>query len=314
MKEGYRVLHTLLGLSMLLGGIFVMRWALKKALWRRLHAVLRGATRTPWRGLLLGTAAAALFQSSTTVCLITIGLVSAEYITFRKALGIILGANIGTCSTVQLVNLSIPSEYLFPAILIAILLSIYRKFRYFGIAAAGILCMFAGLNHLTEGIAGLSRLDQLTSYVVMANSQPMYGIWGGILLTTAFQSSSAATALVMVLADEGLLTITTAAYLVYGNNIGSCVSSVVFSAAAPIAARRVALAHILLNLLGVAVFYPLTPAFVWTVSYLSQDFSEQVAMLHTLFNLLSSLIGLVLIHQFAGLVERLTPGHFIFKK
>jgi phosphate:Na+ symporter len=167
--------------------------------------------------------------------------------------------------------------------------------------------MFVGLDLLVEGISSLSRLEEMSEYLIMAKSQPLYGIWGGIIATIIFQSSSAATALLMLLADMGLVDINTAAFVIYGNNIGSCASSVVFSAAAPSAARRVALSHILLNVLGVVFFFPITPVLITVAEMLSPDFSGQVAAIHTLFNVLSSLLILPLFNQFAALICLLIP-------
>lgn len=301
------MLNILLGLALLLGGIFVMRYGLKKALWHRLQGVLGKLTKTPGRGLMLGTVTAALFQSSTTVCLITIGLVSADYMSFRQALGIILGANIGTCSTVQLVSLSVPIEYILPLLALSLLLCASAKQRNLGLALTGLVSLFAGLELLVTGISGLAQLSEMTEYLVLANSQPLYGIWGGILATLMFQSSSAATVLLMLLADMGLVDIHTAAYVIYGNNIGSCLSSVVFSAAAPVAARRVAMSHILLNVLGVIIFYPLTHWLIRAAGLLAGDFSGQVAVIHTLFNIISSLMVLPVFNQFAKLICLLIP-------
>ncbi|MDF2875031.1 MAG: Na/Pi-cotransporter II-related protein [Sporomusa sp.] len=301
------MLNILLGLALLLGGIFLMRYGLKKALWHRLQGALGKLTKTPGRGLVLGTITAALFQSSTTVCLITIGLVSADYMSFRQALGIILGANIGTCSTVQLVSLSIPLEVILPLLLLSLLLSISGRQRYLGLALSGLLSMFAGLDLLVKGISSLAQLTEMAEYLVLANCQPLYGIWGGILATLMFQSSSAATVLLMLLADMGLVDINTAAYVIYGNNIGSCVSSIVFSAAAPVAARRVAMSHILLNVLGVIVFFPVTHWLIAAAGLFTDDFSGQVAVIHTLFNILSSIMVLPVFNQFVNLICLLIP-------
>ncbi|TWH45700.1 Na/Pi cotransporter family protein [Sporomusa sp. KB1] len=301
------MLAVFLGIGMLLGGIFVMRYGLKKALWHRLYIALEKLTKTPWRGLLLGTVTAAAFQSSTTVCLITIGLVSADYMSFRQALGIILGANIGTCSTLGLVNLTLPSNYIWVLMLFCFVLGIFRRMRYVSFACIGLLSMFAGIELLVQGIASISELEQVTEYLILAKTQPFYGILGGLIVTIVFQSSSAATALLMVLADRGVVDITTAVYIVYGNNIGSCVSSVVFSAVAPLAARRVALSHILLNVLGVVSFLPITQFFIIVAEWITIDFSGQVAAIHILFNLLSSIAGLLLFDQFTKLVFFLIP-------
>jgi phosphate:Na+ symporter len=301
------MLAVFLGIGMLLGGIFVMRYGLQKALWYQMRIALEKLTKTPWRGLLLGIVAAAAFQSSTTVCLITIGLVSADYMSFRQALGIILGANIGTCSTLGLLNLAVTSAYILPLLVLCLFLSIFRKMRYISVACMGLLSMFAGIDLLVQGIASASELDQVTEYLILARNQPFYGIWGGIIVTIVFQSSSAATALLMLLADRGVVDITTAAYVVYGNNIGSCVSSVIFSAAAPLAARRVAMSHILLNVFGVISFLPITRFLISVSEWVTTDFSVQVATMHTLFNLLSSIAVLALFDHFTKLVFFLIP-------
>lgn len=299
--------HVLLGISMLLGGIFTMRYGLKKALWQQLHVVLARLTNTPWRGLVLGTIAAALLQSSTTVCLITIGLVSADYMTFRQALGIVLGANIGTCSTVQLVNMAVPLEYLLPLLLLCGLLCMFKKLRYVSLACTGLLGMLVGVDLLVSGISALTQLQAVSQYLMMAQDQPLYGIWGGVLATLVFQSSSAATALLMLMTERGIVDINTAAYVVYGNNIGSCVSSIVFSAAAPTAARQVALSHILLNIAGVAFFFPVTGLLITAAGWCTSDFSGQVAAIHTYFNVLSSLIVLPFFDRFVNIILWLIP-------
>lgn len=304
------MIYVCLGIGLLLSGIFIMRYGLKKALWYRLRIILKQTTKTPFRALVLGTVSAAVLQSSTTVCLITIGLVGSEYMSFNQALGVILGANIGTCSTVQLVNLSLPLNLLLPALLGSLLLSLFKRLRYFCLAIAGLLCMLAGLVYLTDGIAALSEMSQVHSYIRVAQSNPLYAIWGGLLITLAFQSSSAATACLMLFISEGFIDLTTAAYVVYGNNIGSCISSVIFSAAAPLAARRVALSHILLNVFGAALFFPLTGILVSFAEIMASDLGNQVAALHLLFNVLSSLIAFLLLKPFTRLIYVVIPDRY----
>lgn len=301
------MIYALIGIGLLIAGIFIMRYGLKKALWHKLHILLKQATKTPLRALTLGTLSAAILQSSTTVCLITIGLVSSGYVTFIQALGIILGANIGTCSTVQLVNLSLPLELLLPALLFSLLLGLHSRIRYISLAFTGLLCMLTGLTFLTDGIAALSEVSHIHAYIRAAQSNPLYAIWSGILITLAFQSSSAATAFLMLFISENLIDLSTAAYIVYGNNIGSCISSVIFSAAAPLAARRVALAHILLNLLGTLIFFPITDILVAAAEHLASEPGNQVAAIHFLFNISSSLAAMCLLKQFTKFIYFLIP-------
>lgn len=298
----------LIGTALLLGGIFFMRLGLQKILWTRLQRFLSQLTSTPWRGLLVGIIAAAIMQSSTAVSLLTIGLVHAEYLSFYQGLGIILGANIGTCSTVQLMAISVPENIIMPLFAFTLLLTItIKKFRYLGMALSGLLSMFIGMSILSEALNTISEFTTVIDYLLSAKENPLYGIIGGIIITLLFQSSSAATGILMVLASDGIIDLTTATYVVYGNNIGSCLSSLIVGVTASLSAKRLAAAHILLNILGVIIFLPLTNILVKTATYLTADFAGQVAIVHTLFNIISSLAVLPVVHQYANLVMLLIP-------
>ncbi|EAX47896.1 Na+/Pi-cotransporter [Thermosinus carboxydivorans Nor1] len=305
----YILIVMFAGVGMLVGGIFLMRFGLKRLLWRRFQRLLQSMTVTAWRGLLVGTAAAALMQSSTAVSLVTIGLVSAEYLTFYQGLGIILGANIGTCSTVQLLTISLPDHYFLPLLVLSLIMAVFsQKLRYVSLAVAGLASMFIGLSLISDLIGQLPQIETIIDYLTKERSNPLYGIMGGIILTFLFQSSSAATGALMVLAADGIIDLTTAAYVVYGNNIGSCLSSVIVGSAAPLAAKRVAAAHIILNVAGALIFLPLTELLTSVAAWITADFGAQVAMVHTLFNIISSLAVLPFIRQFSRLIAALVPG------
>jgi len=285
-----------------------MRYGLQQAFLTSLRHILIRLTLSPWRGLAVGTVAAALLQGSTIVSLTTIGLVSAGYLSFYRSLGIILGANIGTCSTVNLLTLTPPKHYLLPLMIIFAAASlVLKRWRHILLGFTGLLSMFLGMNLTSQALAVLSRLDTALEYIVAAGSNPLYGIAGGILITLLFQSSSAATGVLMGLAEQGIIDITTATYVVYGNNIGSCLSSVIVGAAAPLAAKRVAMSHILLNIIGVAVFLPLTKVLTTMAVYLTSDFAAQVAAVHTIFNIVSSLAVMPFLRSYAALIIRLVP-------
>lgn len=302
------VILVCIGLFLLVGGIFMMRYGLKQMLAARFHRILSNLTGTPWRALLAGTLGAAFMQSSTALSLITIGLVSAEYITFPQGLAIILGANIGTCTTVQLLSLALPDEYFIPLLLLSLVIALIAgKLRHPALAFAGLMAMFSGLALLSELISGLSAIGDWMEYLALAREAPGYGILGGIIITTLFQSSSAATGVIMTMANDGLIDLRAAAYVVYGNNIGSCLSSLLVGAAAPLAAKRVAMSHIALNVLGCLFFLPITGFLIKAATLLSDDFAGQVAMIHTLFNILSSLAVMPIINHFARLITLLVP-------
>ena len=303
------IIFIFLGIIFLLGGIFFMRLGLEKLLLHKLKLLLGQLTKKPWRSLLLGTCAAAMMQSSTAVSLLTIGLVSADYLSFYQGLGIILGANIGTCSTVQLMAIDLPTDIFLPLLVLSLLITISsKKFRYIGMTTSGLFSMFLGLTVLSDALGTLTEFTTFIDYIVAAKENSLYGILGGIIMTLLFQSSSAATGIIMVLANDQMIDLTTASFIVYGNNIGSCLSSVIVGFAGVIAAKRLALAHVLLNLFGVLLFLPFTEWLTITATYLTADFAGQVAIIHTLFNIISSLIVLPIIRQYANLIIFLLPS------
>lgn len=302
-------LSGILGIGMLISGIFVLRHGLKKVFFQSFKKVIKALTKTSWHSLFTGIAGAALMQSSTAVSLITIGLVSADYLSFQQGLGIILGANIGTCSTVQLLSIPFPENLYLPFLLISTLGFIFIKaLRYPFLALTGLISMFTGLMLLSKTCSEIVAFPAVFECVSKAQGNPFYGIMAGVLLTLLFQSSSAATAIAMVLAADGIIDLITAAYIVYGNNIGSCLSSLVISAAAPLGARRIALSHFLLNVLGVLVFLPLTNLLIQITQWIAKDFSWQIALFHTFFNLLSSMAVFPLLKQYAKLIMLLIPN------
>lgn len=298
-----------LGIGLLLCGIFCMRQGLENLLGGRLRKLITTITVNPWRGLLVGIFASALMQSSTAVSLITIGLVSANYLSFYQSLGIILGANIGTCTTVQLMTLSLPGNAIYPLLLLSVIIMIFvRRLRCLAMAVSGLLSIFAGIEILSAAISNISELHVALQYILAGKTNALYGIAGGMLITLLLQSSSAATAVLMVFAADGTIDLTTAAYVVYGNNIGSCISSVMIAAAAPLAAKRVAAAHVILNIAGAIIFLPFTGLLTAFTTLLCADFAGQIALLHTLFNLLSSLAVMPFAKQYAQLIIFLIPG------
>ena len=295
------------GMLLLLSGLFIMRLGLKNLFSHYFCAVLQNLTKTPLRGLLVGTVAAAVMQSSTVVTIFAIGLVSTGHLSFRHALSLILGANIGTCSTVQLFTLSLPNNSMFMLLSASLLAAALKKYRFAALALAGMCSVLSGLNFLSDGLKGITELNTVIACLNLAKQHPFYGVTAGVFLTFAIQSSSAATGLLMMLSQEGLIDLTTAIYGVYGNNIGSCLSSLLVGAAAPLSGKRLAVAHLTVNLLGVIAFYPFSQYFALAISAVCDDFAGQVAAAHTIFNIISSLAILPLIRPFSKLIAILVP-------
>lgn len=303
----YSLIVALAGAGLLAGGLWGMRFGLQDIFSGKIRMLFWRLTLTPWRGFAVGVLSAAALQSSTAVALITIGLTGAGCLSFQQSLGVILGANIGTCTTVQLLTLPALPGLLIPLLGGCLAVMLVRRFRRPAMAAAGFVSMFLGLELLSEAVSGLSRADAIIPYLIAAKDNPVYGITGGILLTSLFQSSSAATGVLMALGNNGLLDINAGAYIVYGNNIGSCISSVIVGAAAPLAAKRTAIAHIVLNIAGVLCFLPATHWLTALAVWLTGDFAEQIVLIHTVFNVASSLAVMPFIRQYAQLIVLLAP-------
>lgn len=304
------ILSLLCGIILLLGGLGTMRYGLSRIFSRPFRRLLATLTVTPWRGMLAGTVGAALMQSSTALTLATVGLVSAGYLSFEQGLGLILGANIGTCSTVGLLTFTLPLRLLLPLLAVCAAGAALAKGnrRQALLALTGMLAMLTGVGLLSQALGGLAEADTAVRCLTVAGQNPLYGIGGGIVLTFLFQSSSAATGLLMALAQEGMLDTVGAAYGVYGNNIGSCLSSAIVGAGAPLPAKRVAMAHIALNILGVLVFLPFTGWLAAAAAAMTGNFAGQVALMHALFNILSSLAAASVSRPFSRLIAWLVPG------
>lgn len=303
----YLVICATTALLALVGGIFLLRRGLAALLSDTCKTRLCRMRLTPWRSLTVGALAAALMQSSTAVSLLAVSLVSARTMTFKQSLGIILGANIGTCSTVQFFAFQPPGEWLYFGTALLLAAFARPRLRRFAQPLAGLLFIFAALDALATVSRDAFGPEEFYALLAAFDAPVFAPLCLGILATALLQSSSAATLLLMAVAARGDLSLETACYIVYGNNIGSCLSSLVVACGAPCPAKRTALSHLLLNLLGALAFLPLTGIFAAMLTAATSDFSGQVALAHTAFNLLSSLAVMPWINAYAHLIAALVP-------
>jgi phosphate:Na+ symporter len=303
------IIHLFLGLSGFLGGIWVMRHGFEQMAVEKLPSILKRFVKTPTRGLAAGTLVTALLHSSAAVTVITIGFVSAGTMTFADSLGIILGSNIGTTFTTQMIAWN-PEDLIIPCVAAGSLLwfVLRGKRRYIGLAVFGFGATLFALNLMTAALAPLGETDWFREVLTQASRNPLYGVLAGAGLTALVQSSTATTALTIAMASQGLIDLPGAIAIVLGNNIGTCITAIIASIGSPIAAKRVAAAHVILNVAGVLAFLPFVQTFARIVAAFSPFLSVQVATAHTLFNILSSLAVWPFIRAFASLIEWLVPG------
>lgn len=298
-----------LGLSGFIFGMWIMRMGMEKMAIDKLPLIISRFVKTPTRGLLTGTVLTALIHSSAGISIITIGLVSAGTMTFADSLGVILGTNIGTTVTTQMLSFNL-DQLILPTLVIGALLSIFLRgsYKYVGLAVLGFGAIFLALELIERGLSPLSQTEWFRSILETSAQHPLLGVAAGAVLTALITSSTATTMLTVVLASQGLVSLEGAIAIILGNNVGTCITSVIAAIGTPLNAKRVALAHVILNVVGVLVFLPFITPLAELCRYFADDIAVQVATSHLLFNLISSLVVWPFTKWYANLVCWLMPG------
>ncbi len=304
------VFSALGGLGMFLFGMQIMASGLQKAAGDRFRRILEVLTNKPVLGALTGIVVTLLVQSSSTVSVMVVGFANAGLMTLVQAISVIIGSNIGTTITAQVISFNI-GVISYPAIGLGALLNFFgrrKTHRYFGQAVLGFGLLFLGLSTMSGGLSPLGELDAFYSLLVRFSIYPVLGILCGAIFTALIQSSSAATGVIIALTMQNLIPLDAAVPLVLGTNIGTSVTAVLASLGANLSAKRTALAHVLFNLIGVFIVLLFIGPFTDVVAQTASSVPRQVANVHTVFNLLSTGIFLIFIRQFSQLICRLVPG------
>ena len=298
------------GLGLFLYGMQMMGEGLQKVAGDRLRRILEMLTSVPVIGVIVGAVVTVLVQSSSATTVMTVGFVNAGLMNLRQAISIILGANIGTTVTAQMVSLKL-TDLALPAIAIGFLLHFMGKSRFqkhLGQVIMGFGILFLGMTIMSDGLRPLRTSPLFKQYMVLFGDNPLLGILAGTLFTAAVQSSSAFTGLVISLALQDLIGINAAIPLILGSNIGTCITAMLASIGANVTARRASMAHVLFNVFGVLLFLPFLRPFTGFIAASASTVAHQAANAHTMFNIVNSLIALPFIAGFARLVTRLVPG------
>ncbi|GEA16684.1 Na/Pi-cotransporter [Moorella sp. E308F] len=303
----FPLLQFAAGVSLLLLGVQLLRRGLVALGRSYLEIMIRRATATPWQGFIWGTLATALVQSSTAVTVLTVGLVDGGAISFYQSLGVILGANVGTCVTVQFLSLNL-SKITLPLLVVGIPLILVPSSRAAGTACAGTGLIFFSLDLMTSSLLPFRDSPALLGLLSIAAASPWQGILAGTLLTGLLHSSSVVAGMAMVLAGHGVLPPSGALHIVLGANIGTCLTALIAALFSSRAAKRTALAHLVINVTGAILCLPFLPLILQLLTWLTPDLPRQVAHFHTLFNLVSSLAALPFTSLLARLLETLLPG------
>ncbi|MCL6456650.1 MAG: Na/Pi symporter [Gorillibacterium sp.] len=296
------ILPLVVGFSLFMFGMKLMEYALEKAAGPNLPKLLSRFTSTPVRGMATSTALTAVLQSSTAVTVIAIGLVNAGLMKFSQTLGIILGTNIGTCLTTELLGLNInrlgiPLLCLSTVVTI-IGISLSERFQhastivYTSLATAGFACVLLGMS-IMQGLAPELETYGMISWMVQKSQESLlWGMLAGAAVTAVIHSSAAAIAMTMSLVSAGVFPPELGIAVILGSNVGTCVTALAASIGSSRFGAYVAWTHTLLNVLGAALFYPLIPFMAEWVASMSGEAAVQMARAQTIFNVTCSLVAL----------------------
>ena len=299
------------GLGMFLYGMNVMGDGLQKAAGEKLKKIIEMLTTNKIMGVLVGTLVTAIIQSSSATTVMTIGFVNAGIMSLQQAVGVIMGANVGTTVTAQLVSFNI-EKYAPIAIGIGMAFWFFTKkknVKNISEILIGFCILFVGMNFMQAAAAPVSEMPQVHDAMLYLSKNPVLGILAGFVITGTIQSSSASIGILIVLASQGLLPITAALPVLYGDNIGTCVTSLLSTVGASRNARRAAIMHLCFNVIGTLLFIIVLskPIVALVTSIDPTNVPRQIANAHTLFNVVNVIVLLPFSSYLVKLATKLVP-------
>ena len=317
---GFLTMGLFGGLSLFLYGMAKMSDGLKKAAGNQMRKILATLTKNRVIAMVVGAFVTMIIQSSSATTVMLVSFVQAQLMTYVQSIGIILGANIGTTITAQLVAFKL-TDYALLMITVGFALTMFSKkdsLRHIGEALLGFGILFFGMKIMSDSMKPLRSFEPFID-MMKGLENPFFGLMIGAAFTALIQSSSAFTGIVIVLAQQGLLTLEAGIPLILGSNIGTCVTAGLASIGTIREAKRVALAHVLFNIGGVVIFVWLIPPLAELVRSLSSvsglsgmeklaaETPRQIANAHTIFNISVGLIFLPFTGMLAKQVYRILP-------
>ncbi len=309
------------GLALFLYGMDKMAEALKAVAGERMKSILATLTSNRIMSAVTGAFVTAVIQSSSVTTVMVVGFITAGLMSLSQSIGIIMGANIGTTITAQIIAFKVTK---FALLLIAvgfglILLGKRERIRHHGAGIMGLGLVFFGMAVMGDAMHPLRSYEPFLDWMRHMAS-PAIGILAGALFTALVQSSSATTGVVIVMASQGFISLPAGIALIFGANVGTCVTALLASIGKPREALRAAMVHVLFNLVGVLIWLPFIEQLAGVVSSISPAAEElsgaarlaaetprQIANAHTIFNVANTVLLLGLSTQFARLVQKLVP-------
>jgi phosphate:Na+ symporter len=296
------------GLALFLMGMDRMTNALRVIAGDRLRSVLGKLTSNRFVAAGTGAGVTAVIQSSSVTTVLVVGFITAGLLTLQQSVGVIMGANVGTTITAQIIAFKV-SRYALALIAVGFITRFISKNesrRAQGSLVLGLGLVFFGMSVMGDAMKPLSSFEPFQDWMA-GMSNPIAGIMAGAIFTAVIQSSSATTGVVLALAFEGLISIEAGIALILGANIGTSVTAQLAAIGKPREALRAAWVHTLFNTIGVLIWVLFIPQLASFVEGLGGGLARQIANAHSIFNVLNTLIFISFTGQLAALVERIVP-------
>ncbi len=309
------------GLALFLFGMEQMSGALKSALGNQMKELLGKLTRNRFMAVITGAFVTAVVQSSSVTTVLVVGFVSAGMMSMAQSVGVIMGANVGTTVTAQIVAFKVEEAALWMVAFGFIMLFAAKqdRIKHYGSMLMGLGLIFYGMGLMGDSMEPLRSYPPFLDLMVKMNN-PLFAILAGAAFTALVQSSSATTAIVITMAGQGLISLEAGIALAFGANVGTCITAMLASLGKPREAVRAAGVHVVFNVVGVLIWLPFISILAgWVVSVspvhaelegtarLAAEVPRQIANAHTIFNIANTVIFIFFTTQIANLVHRLVP-------
>lgn len=307
----YKMIFSLLGgLGLFVYGMKLMGDGLQKAAGEKLKRLLEILTSNKFFAVLVGAGVTAIIQSSSATTVMTVGFVNAGLMNLFQAAGVIMGANIGTTMTAQLIAFKLTdiAPFILAIGAVLVLFSKKKKTRDIGEIILGFGILFVGMSMMEHSMKPLRDLEGFKNLILTLGKHPIMGIFVGLGMTALVQSSSATIGILMALASNNGITLAVALPILYGDNMGTCITALLASIGTTKNAKRAALLHFIFNATGTILFMLAFSLVLKVVPMLGGDMQRQIANAHTMFNVTNVFIQIWFIGGLVKIVNKLVPG------
>ena len=309
------VISLMGGLGLFLYGMNLMAEGLEKSAGSRLKKIVELLTSNIFMGVLVGAFVTAIIQSSSATTVMVVGFVNAGLMNLYQATAVIMGANIGTTITAQLISFQF--DALAPIFLaigsMIVLFTNNKNTKQIGNIILGFGILFLGLELMKNSMSPLAESPFFSELIMKLQGKTILGVLLGVVMTAVIQSSSASTGILVALASTGALPLNVAVPILFGNNIGTCVTALISSIGTSKTAKKAALIHLLFNVIGTIIFIPLIGYLTGIVQGITpgmgaEAVKRQIANAHSIFNIINTLILMPCIKLLVYIVNKIIPG------